>query len=83
MWGQEGVGFYPEPPAEVPPGKNTDPDRERSTSALYVEERENDIVYVLQVKGLGAIMMRASYSDDDQLRFNGLSTFTESEIGFY
>ena len=61
------------------------PDHQRSSSAMFVEERGQDIVCVLQVRGLGAIVMRAQTdwrSTDGQLDFKGVSTFTKDEIGF-
>lgn len=54
------------------------PDHRRSDSALFIEDRGHDIVWVLQVKGLGVIVLRAL----DSRSFCGLSEFTKEEIGY-
>lgn len=54
------------------------PDHQPSHSAMYIEDRGGDIVWLLQVKGLGVIMLRAL----DSRTFVGMSEFTKAEIGY-
>lgn len=60
------------------------PDHQRSSSALFIEDRGTDIVWILQVKGLGVIVMRAatSWRGDGKMEFRGVSTFSKAEIGY-
>ena len=61
------------------------PDHQRSSSALFTEDRGQDIICVLQVRGLGAIVLRATSSwtnKDGKLRFEGISTFTKADVGY-
>lgn len=57
----------------------------RSTSGTWVEYRESgDILWVLKVAGLGAIVMRAgSDAETGRLIFNGVSTFSNAQIGLW
>ena len=58
------------------------PDHRRSTSATYIEDRGKDILWVMQVKGLGALVMRAgSDTKTGRLDFRGVSEFSDAEIG--
>jgi hypothetical protein len=59
------------------------PDHRRSTSATYIEDRGKEILWVMQVKGLGAIVMRAdSDKYTGRLNFKGVSEFSDQEIGW-
>jgi len=58
------------------------PDHRRSTSATYIEDRGKEILWVMQVRGLGAIVMRAgSDKYTGRMDFRGVSEFTDAEIG--
>lgn len=63
--------------------KDFDPDKQRSSSLTYIEDRGRDIMWVMAVKGLGVVLMRASGSDSEtgRLNFDGVSIFTDAEIG--
>ena len=62
---------------------NFDPDIRRSSSALWAEDRKKDVIWLLQVKDLGFIMMRATPTDDgDSIEFNGVSILTDAEVGW-
>ena len=54
------------------------PDRRRSDGAMYIEDRGKDIIWVMQVRGLGALVFRAT----DSKTFEGVSTFTNDMIEF-
>jgi hypothetical protein len=73
----------PEKPAEKwVEYKDYNPDRQRSSSMTHVEDRGADIVWLMQVKGLGALLMRAgSDPETGRLDFYGVSQFTDAEIG--
>lgn len=63
--------------------RDYDPDKQRSSSALWAEDRGVDVVWVLQVKNHGVIMLRATPAEDGEtIDFNGVSTFLDSEIGW-
>lgn len=48
---------------------------------MVIEDRGNDVLWALPVRGLGVILMRASMVDGKPV-FNGLSTFTDEEMQF-
>lgn len=82
------MGFYPE---EKPKReevwveyKDFNPDRQRSSSGMIVEpDDKGNYRWVLLVKGLGAIVMRASANPDTgRLEFQGISEFTDAEVGW-
>lgn len=64
------------------------PDKQWSKSGMWIEDREGNLLWCLQVKGahgerLGAIVMRAETSyrnPTGELTFMGLSSFTFDEI---
>ena len=61
---------------------NYNPDHRRSTSATFIEEKGKAFLWVMQVKGLGALVMRAeSDKYTGRLDFKGVSEFTDQEIG--
>ena len=60
--------------------KDFNPDHNSSVSGLYIEEKDDTVVYAMKVRGLGAIVMRASCDEEGDLVFDGVSTFTEKEI---
>ena len=56
----------------------------RSTSSTWVEACGEEYRWVMQVKGLGAIILRAdSDPDTGRLIFSGVSTLTNAEIGLW
>ena len=63
-----------------PPPQDYNPDTQKSASAIFAEGHLGSIVYVLEVKQLGVIVMRASRDERGKLAFNGISTFTNNEI---
>lgn len=58
------------------------PDKRPSHSRYFVEEFgvDRDLIWVLEVRGLGAIVMRADAIDGDV--HHGMSTFSNDEIQF-
>jgi hypothetical protein len=61
------------------------PDRQPSSSALFYESRDDSVLFVMQVKGLGVVTMRATSSwenSDGKLRFDGVGIFTKADIGY-
>ncbi len=74
---------YRTPDAETIAYRDYNPDNKRSGFKWVIEGRETDVIAMLEVKGLGALVMRATNSDPDtgRLDFKGLSLFTDSEIG--
>ena len=59
------------------------PDKLRSASRLYLEERDRSLYWLLEVRGYGALLMRASTGHEDgKLQFDGVSIFTDEEIKF-
>ena len=59
--------------------ENYSPDARPSDSRYWIADRGTDVMYVLEVKGLGALALRAS-QDDSRWTFNGMSVFTDEEI---
>lgn len=57
------------------------PDHRPSDAGMVIEDRGDDVLWALPVRGLGVILMRASMVDGKPV-FNGLSTFTDDEIKF-
>lgn len=51
---------------------------------MFIEDRGIDVVWVLQVKGLGVIVMRAisHWAGDGTVEFSGVSIFNKGEIGY-
>lgn len=63
---------------------NFDPDIRPSSSALWAEDRGADVIWVIQVKHFGALVLRATPTDDgEKIEFNGVSGFTDAEIGWH
>lgn len=63
------------------------PDRNPSAGLFTFDARQDDIIYVLQVRDLGAIVLRAKYviPEDSvvaKLMISDMSTFTRAEIGY-
>lgn len=61
------------------------PDHRPSDSAMFIEDRGSDVVWVLQVRGLGVIIMRApdgAYTHPFTGEGCGISVFDAAEIGF-
>lgn len=61
------------------------PDHRPSSSMLRTVDRGADIVMMIQVKGLGALCLRATSSylnKDGKLRFEGVSLFDRFDIGY-
>jgi hypothetical protein len=61
------------------------PDHQPSSSASYYEDRGADVLFVMQVKGLGVVTMRATSSWGNpagKLRFDGVGIFTKADIGY-
>jgi hypothetical protein len=83
MW--NGDGYVPRPIAQVKNLTDLDdvnPDRWPSHSGTYCEDRGHDVIWVLRVKGLGAIVMRAVQDNKTfHLKDDGVSIFTDGEIG--
>jgi hypothetical protein len=61
---------------------NVDPDRWPSSSASFAEDRGHDVIWVLEVEGLGVIVLRAIENPEDKTKLieEGMSTFTDGEI---
>ncbi len=81
------MGFYPK---QIPEPKWVDyqdcnPDHQASSSPRFIEPDDHGSYrYVLVVQGLGVIVMRGCSRADDpsgRLQFQGVSTFTDHEIG--
>jgi hypothetical protein len=53
------------------------PDKRPSNSAMYAEDRGKDTLWAFEVRGLGAIVMRAKGAE-----FSGVSIFTTDDILF-
>lgn len=80
MWSERTT---PTKPAVSTPPIDPNPDNQRSSSAMWVEDKGRELLWVLKVKGLGALVMRAtSDAETGRLSFEGLSEFTDSEIGW-
>lgn len=81
------MGFYPEQPAEPKwvEYRDFDPDKQRSCAGMWVEpDDKGNYRYVLQVKRLGFIVMRATSIPDDprgRLQFEGVSILSDQEVG--
>jgi hypothetical protein len=83
--------FTPDPPKEPKKEsgwveyKDFNPDHQISSSGRWVEpDDKGSFRYVLEVKGLGVLVMRGTARADDpsgRLVFEGVSIFTEQEIG--
>jgi hypothetical protein len=71
----EGIPFHHAAPQTVE-AKNYDPDQQCSYSRLVTEERGTDIFQMLEVRDLGVLLLTSGV-----MGFNGLSIFTDSEIG--
>lgn len=73
------ASFYPPTETLV----ETSPDKRRSSSLTRVVDLGHEFVWLMVVRGLGVISMRAT-SDlaTGRLHFNGLSTFTDQMLQF-
>lgn len=59
------------------------PDRLRSVNRLFVVERGRDLLWMMEVRGLGVLTMRAgSDRETGRLVFNGVGIHTDEEIKF-
>lgn len=59
------------------------PDKLKSTGGLWFECRGDEIYCVMEVRGCGAITMKATTGHaDGLLRFSGLNIFTDEQIKF-
>lgn len=58
------------------------PDRQRAEGGIWIEEHLGSVLWILQVHGCGAVVMRVAAVDatDETLEFKGCSMFTEDEI---
>lgn len=58
------------------------PDKRPSDARFFVEEfgPNRDLIWVLEVRGLGVVVMRAGANEGDVK--HGISTFTDDEIKF-
>ena len=71
-------GFMP--PAEML--VETNPDKRRSSSRLIASDLGTESVWLIEVRGLGVISMRATQEAPGQYIFKGLSTFTDQMLQF-
>jgi len=55
-------------------------DREPSRSGMDIEDRDDCILWLLKVAGLGAILLRSELVEG-QWVFHGVSTYTLNDIG--
>lgn len=62
------------------PIENYNPDRQRSHSALFMDETPDGMRWILAVKGLGAITLGAQFDEAGVLQFQGVAIFTDAEI---
>lgn len=58
------------------------PDHRPSDSRCWIENRDDSAYEVLQVAGLGALVLRVGYDADGKLVDKGVSEFTDGEIGW-
>jgi hypothetical protein len=56
------------------------PDRQPSHSRYVVEDRGRDVVAVLEVRGLGAIVIRGTVANATE--WHGVSIFSTDELQF-
>ena len=56
------------------------PDRCPSNSGMDIEDRKDRILWLLKVRGVGAILLR-SQLDSGKWVFSGMSIYTDAEIG--
>ncbi len=83
MWGYVAEG-EPPPKRELKPAEAIDynPDHRPSSSAFFIEDKGNKVAAVLQVKGIGAVVLRAEYDSNGLFTFYGMSIFSKAEIGY-
>jgi len=55
-----------------------DPDHRPSDSGLVIEDRGEDVVMVLPVRGLGVLVIRGNAAKE----WHGVSSFTKEQIQF-
>lgn len=87
MWGEtpNEVERISKKPYPWPRIDDFNPDHAPSRSAICYEALGDGVVCVLQVKGLGVLVLRAtpdSSNADGKLVFAGVSEFTKGEIGY-
>lgn len=59
------------------------PDKRRSSSRLELEDQGQELRWLMEVRGLGALLMRAtSDPTTGRLQFNGVATFTDDMLKF-
>jgi hypothetical protein len=81
------LGFYHDDQAKAEPKwvdyKDFNPDHCSSSAGMWVEpDDKGSYRWVMAVKGLGAMVMRAeANADTGRLEFKGMSEFTDAEIG--
>lgn len=81
VWDPTGAAIR-RPVLSMSPPEEPHPDRRRSDAALFVEERGQTLLMIIQVRGLGAMCFRAtSDGETGRLLFEGVSEFTNAEIG--
>lgn len=59
---------------------NPSPDRCPSESGMEIEDLEDRILWLLKVRGIGAILLRSNLVDGKWV-FNGISIYTDTQIG--
>lgn len=77
-FGKAGAGFIPPKEEWV----ETNPDRRRSSSRMVAVDLGSESVWLMEVRGLGVISMRATTEPLGTYVFHGLSTFTDQMLQF-
>ena len=70
--------FYPPTETLV----ETSPDKRRSNSRITAVDLGTESIWLIEVRGLGVISMRATTTPSGDYIFNGLSTFTDQVLLF-
>ncbi len=57
-------------------------DTQQAQGGFWIEDKDDGILMLMSVKGLGAILFRAEYIEGTStLDFKGVTTYTDIEIG--
>lgn len=78
QFGKASGGFIPPRETIV----ETSPDKRRSSSRVNAYDLGTESIWLLEVRGLGVISMRATSDPSGTYTFNGLSTFTDQMLQF-
>ena len=83
--GEYGSSFGKAASGFVPPHETlveTNPDKRRSSSRIKAYDLGSESIWLVEVRGLGVMSMRATSSPSGRYHFKGCSSFTDQMLLF-